>query len=753
MAMILNRILLVCAGIAMLSTTTLGHAQANQQSAVNAQVPENRPRIALVLSGGGARGFAHIGVLRALREMHIPIDIVVGTSMGAVVGGAYAAGRTPEELEKTVRDTDWDTVLSDRPARNNLDFRRKEDDTLLPTRIEFAATKKGVSLPQAAAGNATLENALTQLLPEGMRDQPVNQLPLPFRSAASDLLTGDLVELDNTPLLATMRASLAVPGVFAPVRIKEKLVVDGGLVSNLPVEMARAMGADVIIAVNVGTPLAKEQQIQSAVDVATQMLQILTEQNVQRSIKQLKSQDILIAPALDGLSFLDFSQYSRAIKAGEEATLQLAPRLQSLSVAPDRYASYEEKRLHTGTVTKAPITALPVAKIEVQGTQYINPVALISQTGIEPGQILTQEQIRAATTRLYGRGDIDNVETILSDHDGVRDILIKPTESNSSRNRLRVGMELASNFSDENTFALDLLHVASSLNGYGAELRTLAKIGSVRQFNSQFWQPLAPASQWYIAPSVNYISTNLNVYKDGVKTATEGTTNSSATMLLGRQFGHWGSLEAGVSRGFQKVDSALSSDPSLSYAPNSRIYDSFEFINFKVDTLNSLAFPTQGSFVKAIWQRSPNKVSGQASAATSEFDAMQAFESGDWSGHLYAEWTRTQNAPPLSPLGGFLRLSGLPTNSLSGNESVFSRIVVARKIGSLPGTVGGAIRLALSAEIGGTYGTTTSFNRSILKQAGSASLSVDTRFGPLFFGAGTTRGAGSAVYLFLSPIW
>ena len=157
--------------------------------------------------------------------------------------------------------------------------------------------------------------------------------------------------------------------------------------------------------------------------------------------------------------------------------------------------------------------------------------------------------------------------------------------------------------------------------------------------------------------------------------------------------------------------------------------------------------------MKAIWQRSPNKVSGQASAATSEFDAMQAFESGDWSGHLYAEWTRTQNAPPLSPLGGFLRLSGLPTNSLSGNESVFSRIVVARKIGSLPGTVGGAIRLALSAEIGGTYGTTTSFNRSILKQAGSASLSVDTRFGPLFFGAGTTRGAGSAVYLFLSPIW
>jgi len=751
--MLLNRFFLLCANITLMGVTTLSIAQSNPNSSVDTIVPVNRPRIALVLSGGGARGFAHIGVLRALRELRIPVDIVVGTSMGAVVGGAYAAGRTPEELEKTVHDTDWDNVLSDRPARNDLDFRRKEEDTLLPTRIEFAATKKGVSLPTAAAGNAALENALTQLLPEGMRDYPVNQLALPFRSAASDLLTGELVELDTTPLLATMRASLAVPGVFAPVRIKDKLVVDGGLVSNLPVEMARAMGADIIIAVNVGTPLAKEHQLQSAVDVATQMLQILTEQNVQRSIKQLKDQDVLISPNLDGITFLDFSQYPRAIKAGEEATLKLAPQLQALSLSPDHFLAYEVQRLHAGTMTKMPITALPIAHIEVQGTQYINPIALRSQTGIEEGQVLTQEQIRAATTRLYGRGDLDKVETIITDHNGERDILIKPTESNSSRNRLRVGMELASNFSDENNFALDLMHVASSINAYGAELRTLAKIGSVRQFSTQFWQPLAPASQWYVAPSVDYKANNLNVYNNETKIATEGTTSSSITMLLGRQFGNWGSIEAGFTRGFQKVTSELSSDPSKSYNPNSRIYDTTEFINFKIDTLNSLAFPTQGSYVNAVWQRSPSKISGQPSAAKSELSMMQAFESGDWSGHLYGEWTKSPNAPQLAPLGGFLRLSGLPTNSLSGDESIFGRVVIARKIGALPSTVGGAIRFALSAEVGGTYGASVPFSTGILKQAGSASLSVDTRFGPLFFGAGATRGAGSAVYLFLSPIW
>ena len=751
--MLLTRLLLLCVCLCSMSVTTLCIAQSNPEHSNDATVPNNRPRIAVVLSGGGARGFAHIGVLRALREMRIPVDIVVGTSMGAVVGGAYAAGRTPEELEKTVHDTDWDNVLSDRPARTDLDFRRKEEDGLLPTRIEFAVTKNGVSLPPAAAGNAALENALTQLLPEGMRDHPVNQLALPFRSAASDLLTGDLVELDTTPLLATMRASLAVPGVFEPIRIKDKLVVDGGLVSNLPVEMARAMGADIIIAVNVGTPLAKERDLHSAVDVATQMLEILTEQNVQRSIKELQPQDILISPILDGISFLDFTKYPRAIKEGEKAVLNLSARLQSLSLSEEDFSVYEDRRLHPKSITKLPIKALPITKIEVQGTQYINPVALISQTGLEEGQVLTQQQIRAATTRLYGRGDLDNVETIITDNDGERSILIKPTESNSSRNRLRFGMELASNFSDENSFSLDLMHIASSLNTYGAELRTLAKIGSTREFSTQFWQPLAPASQWYVAPSIEYNAHSQNLYTNEIKTATQEISYSRATMLIGRHLGNWGSIEAGLFRGYQKVNAELSSDPNLIFDPNSRIYDTTQFINFKVDTLNSLAFPTQGTNINAVWQRAPSTVAGEASSAQSQFSALQAFEYGDWSGHIYGEWARSQNSPLAAPLGGFLRLSGLPTNSLNGDDSIFGRIVVARKIGALPSTIGGAIRFALSAEVGGTYGKATPFGTGILKQASSASLSVDTRFGPLFFGVGATHGAGSAVYLFLSPIW
>ncbi|MCH8620082.1 patatin-like phospholipase family protein [Undibacterium sp. TS12] len=719
-------------------------------SVVASKDKATRPKVALVLSGGGARGFAHIGVLRALRKLRVPVDMVVGTSIGAVVGGAYAAGRSADELEQIVHDTNWDSVLADRPARYDLDYRRKEEDLLLPSRIEFAVTKSGIFLPPAAAGNGALENALTRLMPEGMRDQPVDQLTLPFRSVASDLLTGEMVELNDTPLLMSMRASLALPGVFAPVRIKQKLVVDGGLVSNLPVELARKMGADIVIAVNVGTPLAKESELNSAIDVTKQMLQILTEQNVQRSIKELRSTDILIAPELSGISFLDFAQYVESIKAGEKATHKMASQLAALQVSDEQYAAFEYQRSNGTLTAKAPSDKLPLAKVEIEGPRYINPKTLITQIGLKEGQLVSQEQIRQAATRLYGRGDIDNVETVITDTDGQRNVLIRPTESSSSRNRLRVGLEFSSDFADENRFALSLMHVASSLNSYGGELRTVARIGSQRQLGMQLWQPLAAGSPWFIEPSLEYNGRSLDLYNEGRKSARVGVRSTQATLAFGRQLDNWGAIEAGVSRGFGKIDLLLPSAPNQDSV---RFFDTTQFVRFRIDTLDSLAYPTRGHLITSAWERAPSKGPGEPSQAQSEIDALTAFQFGDWAGHLYGEWGRSKRGSAPSPLGGFLRLSGTANNSLSGNATAFGRLLLARKIGALPSTVGGAIRLGFSAELGNTYDDTHPLRFNTLKQAASAHLSVDTRFGPLFFGAGATRGNGSSLYLFLGPIW
>ena len=354
-------------------------------------LPAARPRIALVLSGGGARGFAHIGVLRVLRELRVPVDVVVGTSMGSVVGGAYAAGASVADLERIARETDWEQVVADRPPRDVLTFRRREEDVLLPSRIEFGVHRDGVSLPPSAAGNAALEQALGRLLPAGTRDLPVSQLALPFRSVASDLLTGEPVELVDTPLFLTMRASLAVPGVFAPVRIDRRLVVDGGLVRNLPVNTAHAMGADIVIAVNVGTPLAPEKELGSALGVAQQMLNILTEQNVQRSLKEMQPQDILLAPDLDGMTFLDFKDAEKAIGAGERAARALTARLAPLAMAAKEYALFENRRLAPPALADA---ALTLAKVEASSTGHINPQALAVQSGLKVGQQATLAQVR-----------------------------------------------------------------------------------------------------------------------------------------------------------------------------------------------------------------------------------------------------------------------------------------------------------------------------------------------------------------------
>ena len=742
------RALALAAACGVLLHPALALAQAAAPEPVAVVVaPAARPRIALVLSGGGARGFAHIGVLRALREMRIPVDVVVGTSMGSVIGGAYAAGASVADLERMARQTDWDRVVADRPAREDLEFRRREEDVLLPSRIEFGVHRDGVSLPPSAAGNAALELTLGRLLPAGTRDRPVNQLTLPFRSVASDLVTGEQVDLVDTPLFLTMRASLAVPGVFAPVRVNGRLVVDGGLVRNLPVDMAHKMGADIVIAVNVGTPLAPEKSLGSALGVAQQMINILTEQNVQRSIRELRAQDILIAPELGGIGFLDFHNIDGAIRAGEQAARKLAPRLAALALEKADYALLENNRLAPPPLSD---TAVPIAAIKVDSDGQINPRVLEVQTGIVAGQSLTREQVRAAASLLYGRGDLERVEAEIDDEAGRRSVIIKATEAPWANSRLRVGLELASDFNDANTFALKLMHVKTSLNSWGAELRTLMQVGAVRGLGLQYFQPLGPGSQWYVAPAIEYGSTSLDSFTDGRRVRRSAYSGSGASMVVGRELGSWGDLRLGVTRQSGGVRSVI---PEEAENLEQRGYGTSQFIQYRLDTLDSLGFPSRGALVNMRFERLPGSNPDAAAVARSTVSGLAAISTQNWAGHLYGEYAHSkQGYAPLS-LGGFLRLSGTVPDSIQGRSVAFARLVMARRIGALPVTLGGTVRAGFSIEAGGGFDLDVPATGKRVKQAGSAFLSVDTRFGPVYVGAGATKEGSQTLYLFLGPVW
>ena len=704
-----------------------------------------RPRIGLVLSGGGARGFAHIGVLRALRELNVPIDVVVGTSMGCVVGGAYAAGQSIEELEKIVRTTDWDQVVADRPARNELTFRRRDEDLELPSRLEFGVSRHGLTLPPATAGNGALELALTRLLPADMHDRPANGLPLPFRSVAADLLTGEMVILSDTSLFLTMRASLSVPGVFAPVRVNQRLLVDGGLVRNLPVDLARALGADIVIAVNVGTPLAGEGELGSSLAVAQQMLHILTAQNVERSLSELRPEDILIKPDLSTVSFMDFHAYERAMRAGGDATRRVAGRLQSLAIPAEHYAAQERLR-QGGREEGAP--ALPLAQVEVQGATRINPAALVALSGLRPGEPVTPAEVRRAAGRLYSRADVGSVAAEIADADGRRRVILHVTEPDWARSRLRLGLELATDFSDNSTFGVVAMHVIPSLGPWGAELRTVGRIGSRRSILSELWQPLGVGSDFYLAPSLGYGAGPTDVIEAGRRQQRLGVEGIQAGAAFGWQLADWGDLRLGVTRSRQQTRLLIPADPSQrpeTFSASSR------YLQLRVDTLEPIAFPVRGHLLQALWTQPFSQSQPGPTPWRSQVVALGAFGSGAWGGHFYGEWTRSLGG--FSPLGGFLRLSGTDPQSVDGHTNVFGRLVLARRIGYMPPPFGSAIRAGFSLELGNGFAAGQSLRLADLRQAASAFLAVDTRFGPLYFGAGATRGDTGTLYLFLGPIW
>jgi NTE family protein len=711
-----------------------------------AQAP--RPKIGVVLSGGGARGLAHIGVLRVLEEMQVPVDLIVGTSMGAVVGGAYASGRSLDELEALVKSANWNAILADRPARDRLSIRRREDDERLPSRIEFGFNlQRGAMLPGGAAANGQLEATLSSLLPATRADDPLRRLPIPFRAVATDLLSGAMLDQADTPLFEALRASMAVPGVFAPLRINGRPRVDGGLVRNLPIDLARSLGADIIIAVNVGTPLLEDREITSAVMVANQMLQILTEQNVQRSLQELRPQDIVIDPDLPGMGFMDFHRADEAMATGRRAALAASARLATLA-APAAAAALQARRLGP---PEAALSALPLAELKITGTQRLNAEALRAELDLQPGAAVGRAELNRAVERLDGSGDFERIETEIDDRDGRRHVELKLTEADWAASRIRLGLELYSNFADANSYSLVGMHVADWLNAWGAELRTVARIGSTRGLNTEFYQPLGPGSRWFTAAKLGYEAGANDVFYQGQRALRLSSSLTSAQFEIGHRVAGLGDVRFGIGR--LRADDEVVLPVLPEDGRRSQSYNQ-QYLELHTDTLDSLAFPSRGQWTTARVEWLHPR--GESRVINASLLGLTAFRLGEWAGQLYGEAAHAERGQARS-LGGYLRLSGTPDGSLVGANMVLARVVMARRIGEMPVGLGGAVRVGFSLETGavsdGAGLKVANLPRSGWKQAVSGFLSVDTRFGPFFLALGTTKGGQTAAYLLLGPTW
>src|SRR5512139_1849284 len=367
----------VLAWLTVPSSPAYAQADTQQQASQSA-----RPKIGLVLAGGGAKGAAHVGVLKVLEELHIPVDYVAGTSMGSIIGGLYASGMSPQEIEQEIKNIDWADVFIDDPNREDRSFRRKQDDALYVFKAKPGFGGGKVKLPRAYVHGQKFDLQLNRLTERVSQIKDFDQLPIPFRAVATDLETGKEVVLKSGNLARSLRASMAVPGAFDPVEIDGRLLVDGGISNNVPVSVARAMGADIVIVSDLGSDLLTREQITSYLSVAGQMINFLFALNSHEQLRSLGPRDVLITSKLGDIGAGSFDRIGEAMPIGEQAARQATESLRRYSLSQADYSRYLAAR------GQPKAQGGVVAFVRIDNQSEVSEAVIASHITAKPGEPL-----------------------------------------------------------------------------------------------------------------------------------------------------------------------------------------------------------------------------------------------------------------------------------------------------------------------------------------------------------------------------
>ena len=383
----------------------------------------SRPKIGLALGGGGAKGGAHVGVLEVLEELRIPVDYIAGTSIGAALGGLYASGMSVPELKALLEALDWQNLLSDRPPRGHQPFRLKSTDRRIPSRLEIGFNGGQFRLPTGIVTGQNVELTLRSATLPVAHLRSFEELPIPFVAVAADLVTGEMVVMDSGDLSTAMRASMSLPGVFSPVEFQGRILVDGGLVRNLPVDVVRAMGADVVIAVDLTPPLYQADELESAIEVSTQTLRISTLQNtVPQRESLVQGRDVLLRPDVTDVPIREFRSLTATFDAGAEIARAAGEDLAQWGLDPE---AYQASRAGRRRVEERPQT---VDFVRIDGAQGLSPATLRARLGLSPGEPLLAETLERALNRVFAMGLYQGVDYSLVEDGDAFGLLVHVTE-------------------------------------------------------------------------------------------------------------------------------------------------------------------------------------------------------------------------------------------------------------------------------------------------------------------------------------
>ncbi len=702
-----------------------------------------RPKICLVLSGGGARGAAHIGVIKVLEEYRVPIDCIAGTSMGSLIGAGYASGISVADMEKTINRLTTDKLFIDQPPRAELQIRRKQEDRSLLFSPEIGLGSLGGSmLPQGVVSGVQLESVLRDLAAPGYRN--FDELPIPFRAVATNLETGGEVVFDKGELASVMRASMSVPVAIAPIEIDGKLLVDGMLVNNLPVNVARAMGADIIIAVNVGTPLMKRNELGSILGVAGQMLSILTEQNVQAAIASLKPTDILISPELGDFTTFDFDHLPATLSIGEAAARKVADQLSRLSLSPEQYALYRK-----GLSTLAAQDLRPVDKIRFENLKRVNPEYAKSLMDTKPGEPIKQEVLNKDLRRIYGTRDFEHVNyRIIEDH-GQRVLAVDAAERSWGPNYFRFGLGLDSDFQGNAHFTVQGRLRKTWINSLGAEWVTDMQVGHTDRIMSEFYQPIDIQHRYFVAPLIELKQSTTDLFSNDKLIARYGIKRSRIGLDIGRDMGQYGQVRLGIRAGVVNPSLAIGS-PSLSPGADSISEGAF-VASLLLDQLDSVYFPRSGWLASAILYNANSSLG--ADDAYTKWDArgtlVRSFDRHTFSLTGVANGSMDGTLPKYdqNQWGGFLRQSGYQVGQLLGESLTFGRLMYYNKLKEYQ--IFDGLYVGFSLEFGKMRNPLVPGNTTDLIKSAATFVATDSPIGPVYFAYGRADDGNSSFYLFL----
>lgn len=725
---------------------------ANAAEPVRAADPPVRPtvdrqaggeRIGLVLGGGGARGAAHIGILKVLEREHIPIHAIAGTSVGAIIGALYASGQSPEEIEKNIGSLDWADLFRDETGRELSPMRQKETDLGNLANVEIGVANGRLNFPNTMVRGQKIDLLLRSWFLGRSEMRSFDELPIPFRCVATDIGLVKPVVFSSGDLALAVRASVAVPGAFAPVHYDGKVLVDGGIVDNVPIDLVRTMGVDRVIVVDVSVPLEPAEEVTTGPEILLQVVTGLMMARTEQQLADISRRDVLVRPELGDLGSADFRDVVKGIALGEQAALAAVDKLRSFSVPEAKYLAWQ--RTQRNAAPQEPVISFVRVNPESSRTsEYVRD--RISQ---QVGKPLDREALEHDIASAYGRGTYQSITYhLVTDEKGRIGLDVTPVDSALGRLVFRGGIQISDDFAGRNDYQVNLETRLTGLTEKGGEWRLLGGLGRVTRLATDVYLPFGELGSWYVAPSAGYSLMDQRVLVGNQTVADYRVGSWLGAVQVGRDFGNSFRISTGVLRGRDHGD-RLIADPLL---PSVAIADIGGLdATLLWDSLDNVRFPRHGT-------RAEVSFTNYQRGLGSDFDGNQlrvsidkAFEFGPstlmFGGRASITDDEVQAFQTQSFLGGLTFLSGIPEYELVGNQMLLLRSVFYRRLTKQGLLFDLPVYLAGSLEGGNVWRDRSEVSLNDLIGAASVFLGVDLPIGPLQFGYGRNFDGRDSLYL------